>query len=161
LQRYETPHKELIDGVKTKELNVIPDERGRLMEIMRSDEESFVKFGQAYMTSNYPSVVKAWHYHKTQCDNVVCIKGMIKLVLFDKREGSPTHGRLNEIFLGDHNHKMVHIPAGVWHGWKCISETESLVIDLPTELYDYKNPDEFRLPFDSDEIPYNWAIKMG
>ena len=29
----------MIDGVKTKKLKVIPDERGRLMEILRSDEQ--------------------------------------------------------------------------------------------------------------------------
>jgi len=161
LKHYEAPHKDPIDGVKLKDLKLIPDERGRLMEILRSDEEFFEKFGQLYITSNYPGVVKAWHYHKIQCDNVVCVKGMIKLALFDNREGSPTRKRLNEFFLGDHNRKLVHIPAGVWHGWKCISETESLVVNIPTELYNYKNPDEFRLPFDSDEIPYDWKVKMG
>ncbi|MCJ7832051.1 MAG: dTDP-4-dehydrorhamnose 3,5-epimerase, partial [Actinobacteria bacterium] len=35
-----------IDGVLTKSLRVIPDERGRLMEILRADDEIFGKFGQ-------------------------------------------------------------------------------------------------------------------
>jgi dTDP-4-dehydrorhamnose 3,5-epimerase len=131
------------------------------MEILRSDDGVFEKFGQIYMTTNYPDVVKAWHYHKLQSDNVACIKGMIKLVLYDARDSSPTKGCLNEFFLGDYNHKLVQIPAGVMHGWKCISETESLVINIPTELYDYDNPDEHRLPFNTDEIPYNWDIEMG
>ena len=161
MEKYEPPSREPIDGVQSKDLRLIPDERGRLMEILRSDDDIYKKFGQIYMTTNYPGVVKAWHYHKTQTDNVVCVKGMIKLVLYDARDGSPTRGCLNEFFLGDHNHKLVHIPAGVMHGWKCIGETESLVINIPTELYDYNNPDEYRLPFDSAEIPYDWDIKMG
>ncbi|MBU0517326.1 dTDP-4-dehydrorhamnose 3,5-epimerase family protein [bacterium] len=161
MKKFEKPHKEPIDGVIVKDIRVIPDERGRLMEIIRRDEDLFDKFGQVYMTTNYPGVVKAWHYHKTQCDNVVCIKGMIKLALFDAREESSTKGRLNEYFIGDHNAKLIHIPAGVWHGWKCVSDCESMVVNVPTEMYDYKDPDEFRLPFDTDEIPYDWDIKMG
>jgi len=36
----------MIDGVKVKKLKVIPDERGRLMEMLRADDDLFVKFGQ-------------------------------------------------------------------------------------------------------------------
>lgn len=151
----------MIEGVKTKKLKVVPDERGRLMEIMRSDDEMFEKFGQLYMTTNYPGVIKAWHYHKNQIDNVACVKGMIKLVMFDSREGSPTKGEINELFIGDNNPVLVRIPNDVYHGWKCVSETESVVVNCPTELYDYKNPDEHRLPFNTEKIPYNWDVKHG
>ncbi|HPD61351.1 MAG TPA: WxcM-like domain-containing protein, partial [Thermodesulfobacteriota bacterium] len=71
----------MIMGVKTKLLKVIPDERGRLMEILRFDEEIFMRFGQVYMTTAYPGVVKGWHYHKVQYDNMVVVKGMMKIVL--------------------------------------------------------------------------------
>ena len=89
----------MIDGVEVKELRVIPDERGSLMEILRKDDEIFQQFGQVYMTTTYPNVVKAWHYHKIQTDNVTVVKGMLKLVLYDPREGSPTKGEINEFFL--------------------------------------------------------------
>ena len=151
----------MIKGVKIKKLKVIPDERGRLMEILRCDEEIFKKFGQIYMTTNYPGVVKAWHYHKKQTDNVCCLKGMIKIALYDAREGSPTKGELNEFFVGEHNPCLVVIPNGVYHGWKCISETESIVISAPTEPYNYKEPDEYRLPPDTKEIPYDWILTPG
>ena len=151
----------MIEGVILRELKPIPDERGWLMELMRSDWNVFEKFGQVYLTTVYPSVVKAWHYHKKQTDNVACIKGMIKLVMYDSREDSPTKGEINELFIGEQNPALVHIPNNVYHGWKCVSETESVVINCPTELYDYKNPDEFRLPYNSDEIPYDWSVKHG
>jgi dTDP-4-dehydrorhamnose 3,5-epimerase len=151
----------MIDGVKTKKLKVVPDERGRLTEIMRSDDDMFEKFGQLYMTTNYPGVIKAWHFHAAQIDFVACIKGMIKLVMYDSREDSPTKGEITELFIGEHNPTLVRIPNNVYHGWKCISETESMVVNAPTELYDYKNPDEHRLPHDAPEIPYDWDIKHG
>jgi dTDP-4-dehydrorhamnose 3,5-epimerase len=150
-----------IDGVAIKQLRVIPDERGRLMEMLRSDDEVFERFGQSYVTTTYPGVVKAWHMHKKQNDNVVCVRGMIKLALYDGREGSSTKGEVMEIFLGEHRPILVHIPREVYHGWKCVSELEAYVVNTPTELYDYDEPDEYRLPFDTDEIPYDWDLKMG
>lgn len=151
----------MIDGVKVKQLRVIPDERGRLMEILRNDEELFEKFGQVYMTTTYPQVIKAWHYHKIQTDNIVAVKGMIKLVLADLREGSSTHGEVSEFFIGDKNPVLVQVPNEVYHGWKCISETEAIVINCPTKEYNYAEPDEHRLPYDSSEIGYDWAVKHG
>ncbi len=151
----------MIAGVKSKKLKVIPDERGRLMEMLRGDDELFVKFGQAYMTTAYPGVVKAWHYHKKQVDNFVVVKGMMKIVLYDSRKESSTYGEVNEFFLGDHNPMLLQIPAYVYHGFKCISDQEAMVINIPTEVYNYQEPDEYRLAAHGTEIPYDWARKDG
>jgi len=151
----------MIEGVKIKKLKVIPDERGRLMEILRGDEQIFQRFGQVYMTTTYPGVIKAWHYHKIQTDNIAVVKGMLKVALYDPREGSSTRGEVDQFFIGEHNPLLIQVPPQVYHGWKCISEQEAIVINCPTEPYNYKDPDEYRLPFDTDQIPYDWAIKMG
>ncbi len=151
----------MIDGVKVKNLKVIPDERGRLMEILRNDEELFDQFGQVYMTTTYPGIIKAWHLHKLQTDNIAVVKGMLKLALYDDREGSPTKGEVNEFFIGEHNPVLVQVPKDVYHGWKCISETEAVVLNIPTHVYNYKEPDEHRLPYDTDKIPYDWSVKHG
>ncbi len=147
----------MIDGVETKKLRVIPDERGRLMEILRADDELFSKFGQVYMTAAYPGVVKGWHYHKKQTDHFAVISGMIKLVLYDGRKDSPTKGEINEFFLGEHNPMLVKIPQLVSHGFKCISQQEAVCINVPTEVYDYNQPDEFRVDPHDNDIPYDWA----
>ena len=151
----------MIAGVRTKALKVIPDERGRLMEMLRADDEMFIKFGQVYVTAAYPGVVKGWHYHKKQYDNMVVVKGMMKIVLYDSREDSPTSKEVNEFFLGDHNHKLLHIPPLVFHGFKCISEAEAIVVNIPTEVYDYNEPDEFRVHPHNNDIPYDWNRKDG
>ena len=151
----------LIDGVQVKRLKVIPDERGRLMEILRSDDPIFTRFGQIYMTTAYPGVVKGWHYHKVQNDHFAVLSGMLKLVLFDGREESETHGVINEFFLGLHNPILVKVPAGVLHGFKAVSETEAVVINVPTEVYDHSDPDEFRVDPHINDIPYDWDRKDG
>ena len=150
-----------IDGVETKELTVHADERGRLMEMLRSDDPFFSKFGQAYLTTAYPGAVKAWHYHQKQVDHFTCVRGMMKVVLYDDRDGSPTRGTVNEFFIGEHNPLLVRIPAGVYHGFKCISEHEALIVNVPTEVYHYDRPDEFRIPAHDPKIPYDWARKDG
>jgi dTDP-4-dehydrorhamnose 3,5-epimerase len=151
----------MIEGVRVRRLRLIPDERGYLMELMRSDWEEFVKFGQVYVTAVYPGVVKGWHYHKLQTDHFVCIQGMAKVVLHDAREGSPTYGEVSEFFMGRLNPIMLTIPRGVFHGFKGISEDMTLIVNVPTEVYNYDEPDEYRLPPHTDEIPYDWGRKDG
>ena len=151
----------MIEGVKTKQLKVIPDERGRLMEMLRADDELFIKFGQVYLTTAMPGVVKGWHYHKKQTDNMVVVKGMMKIVLYDSRETSPTKGEVNEFFMGVHNPILLQIPPSVFHGFKCVSDEEAIVINCPTETYNYEDPDEFRIDPHNNDIPYKWERKDG
>jgi len=151
----------MIAGVIIKKLKVIPDERGRLMEILRADDEMFKGFGQVYMTSAYPGVVKGWHYHKKQYDNMAVVKGMMKIVLYDSRPESATRGEINEIFAGEHNPVMVHIPPYVYHGFKCVSAEEAVVVNTPTAVYNYREPDEFRVHPHENDIPYDWGRKDG
>ena len=151
----------MIHDVRIRQLRVIPDERGRLMEMLRADDELFKGFGQIYMTTAYPGVVKAWHYHKKQWDQFVCVRGMMKVVLFDSRDDSQTQGEVNEFFLGDYRTILLQIPPLVYHGFKCISDHEAMVINCPTEVYDYQEPDEYRVDAHDNDIPYDWARKDG
>ncbi len=151
----------MIDGVKIKQLRIIPDERGRLMEILRADDPEFVKFGQVYMTTVLPGVVKAWHYHTKQTDGMVVVSGLAKIVLYDGRDGSPTHGEVNEFFLGEHNPILVQIPNGVYHGMKGVGEREAIIVNTVTEPYNREKPDEFRVDPHDNDIPYDWARKDG
>lgn len=151
----------MIHGTQVKPLKVIPDERGRLMEIMRCDDEHFSRFGQVYMTTAYPGVVKAWHYHHKQDDNFTVVKGMVKLVLYDRRPDSPTCGEIGEFFIGEHRPLLVHIPREVAHGFKAVGTEEAIIVNLVTEPYDYQNPDEFRIEPHGTEISYDWSRKDG
>ncbi len=151
----------MIDGVKTKKLRVIPDERGRLMEILRADDEMFRKFGQVYITTVYPGVTKAWHYHGVQYDNMTCVHGTAKLVLYDARKDSKTFGEVNEFFIGEHNPMIVQFPPGVYHCFKGVGRREAIIVNIPTEVYDYDKPDEFRVDPHKNDIPYDWARKDG
>ena len=161
LKNYVAPAREAIAGVKTKALRRIPDERGWLLEILRADEpELFEKFGQVYVSATYPGVVKAWHYHQRQTDNFACVAGMVKLVLVDTRDDSPTQGVVNEFFVGTLNPMLVQVPRLVYHGWKCISLEPSLVVNVTSEPYNREQPDEYRLD-PHGTLPYDWSRNDG
>lgn len=146
----------MIGGVKVKKLKVIPDERGRLMEILRTDDEIFERFGQVYMTTARPGVVKAWHYHKKQTDNFTCVCGRIRLALYDSRPKSKTFGKTEEFFISLDEPVLVQIPPLVYHGFKCVSDQEAIVINTITYPYDSKKPDEYREDAYKNSIPYDW-----
>ncbi len=155
-----------------KELKLIPDDRGFLLEILRCDEEFYEKFGQLYMTGCKRGVVKGWHYHKEQTDHFACVLGKALVVLYDNRPGSPTRGEVQEVVLeappGNGgapgvSPKVLKIPPLVLHGFTAVDCDEARIVNVPTIPYRYKDPDEFRYPWNSAEIPYRWPshVTMG
>ena len=141
-----------------RKLRLIQDDRGWLMEMLRRDWDVFERFGQVYVTTAYPHVVKAWHMLKKQVDHITCIKGAIKLVLYDDRENSKTKEELNEFVMGERNPMLIKIPPTIWHGFKTIGDETALVVNIPTELYNYEEPDEHRVPPTTPKIPYDWKL---
>ena len=113
------------------------------------------------VTTVYPGVVKAWHYHRVQTDNFVVVSGMAKVVLYDDREASATRGQVNEFFLGDRNPILVQVPPLVCHGYKGIGADEVMLVNFPTEVYRPEQPDEYRLDPHRSGIPYDWSRRDG
>jgi dTDP-4-dehydrorhamnose 3,5-epimerase len=149
----------MINGVLVKPLSQIPDERGKIMHMLRADDPYFEQFGEVYFSVVYPGVIKGWHLHKEMTLNYAVISGMIKLVLYDPRENSPTKGKVQELFIGEDNYVLVKIPAGIWNGFKSIGVNPAIVANCATIPHD---PDEImRLDPFSKEIPYDWGIKHG
>ena len=137
----------MISGVVVKPLRRIPDERGFIMHMLRADDPDFERFGEIYFSTAYPGVIKGWHLHRKMTLNYAVLTGMIKLVLYDDREGSPTLGEVQELFIGQENYQLVMIPPLIWNGYKTIGTQMAIVANCATLPHD---PDELeRLsPFD-------------
>ncbi len=146
----------MIDGVTVKRLSPIRDWRGELCEILRSDDPLFQRFGQLYYTAAGPGVVKAWHHHEVQTDHLVAIGPPAIIGVADDREGSPTRGEVMQVRGGRDEPVLVQIPPGVLHGFLSAGDHETFILNVPTELYDYDQPDEHRVdPFDNT-IGLDW-----
>ena len=146
----------MINGVVIKPLKRIPDERGMIMHMLRSDDPDFEAFGEIYFSVIYPGKVKGWHCHRRQIGNFAVVSGMAKIVLYDGRDGSPTHGELVEVCAGEHNYVLVKIPAGVVSGLKGIGVEPAVVANCASEPHDPAD-DQSIDPFDND-IPYDWGV---
>lgn len=146
----------MINGVVIKPLKRIPDERGMIMHMLRSDDPDFEKFGEIYFSVIYPGKVKGWHCHTRQVGNYAVVSGMAKIVLYDGREGSPTQGDLVEVCAGDQNYVLVKIPAGVASGFKGVGVEPAVVANCASEPHDPMEDRPIDL-FDND-IPYDWGV---
>lgn len=147
----------MIEGIQITPLRQIPDERGKIMKMLAVSDPHFRQFGEIYFSVVYPNVIKGWHVHKEMVLNYAVIDGMIKLVLYDDREGSPTRGEVQEIFTGEHNYGLVTIPPLVVNGFKGIGTKPAIVANCASIPHD---PDEIKRidPYEND-IPYDWALR--
>jgi dTDP-4-dehydrorhamnose 3,5-epimerase len=148
-----------IDGMRVTPLRRIPDERGAVFHMLRADSDGFEGFGEIYFSMVYPGAIKAWHLHKEMTLNYAVPVGMIKLVCYDDRDGSPTRGNLVELHTGELDYALVTIPPLVWNGFKGEGASPALVANCATVAH---APDEIvrRDPGCSD-IPYDWALRHG
>ncbi len=147
----------MIDGVEVVPLKRIPDERGTILHMLKSTDPHFVRFGEIYFSTVYRDVVKAWHRHREMTLNYACVFGRIKLVLYDDREGSSTHGELMELFLGPDDYSLVSIPPELWNGFKGMSEPYSIVANCCTHPHDPAR--STRLDIRDARIPYDWDVR--
>ena len=148
-----------IHDVTVTPLRRIPDERGAVFHMLREDSPVFERFGEIYFSLAYPGVVKGWHQHSRMTLNYAVPVGMVKLVLYDGREDSPTSGVVQELHVGELNYVLVTIPPFVWNGFKGEGDKPALVANCATVAHD---PGEIsRLDPFENEIPYDWSLRHG
>lgn len=149
----------MIDGVKVVPLRQIVDERGKIMHMLKATDPHFIAFGEIYFSTAWPGVVKAWHIHTRMTVNNAVLQGRAKLVMYDDREGSPTRGEVQEVFLGEDNHVLVQIPPGIHNGYKAYGDKAVILANAATEPHD---PDEMlRVDPHSPDVPYDWGRRDG
>ena len=144
----------MIDGVVITKRKIIRDDRGQVMHMLRNNDKVFKSFGEIYFSTINYNKIKAWHLHKEATLNYVCIKGKVKLVLYDDRSDSSSKGKLEEIILSPDNYNLITIPNNVWNGFKGLDKEESIIancLNLPHNENEMVRID----PFDKS-IDFNW-----
>jgi dTDP-4-dehydrorhamnose 3,5-epimerase len=156
------PVRELIAGVAVRSAVTHVDDRGEICEVFDPAwgvlAEPVVYVYQAMVR---PGKAKGWIVHRQQDDRLFVSLGSLRIVLYDAREGSPTQGRVNEIFLSERNRGLVVIPRGVFHAVQNVGGVDAYFVNLPTRPYVHDDPDKFRLPIDTDQIPFSLALRAG
>lgn len=125
----------MINGVIIKDVVKNLDDRGYLAELFRDDEIDY-KAAMAYASFTKPGIIRGPHEHKFQSDCFVFFgPGSFNLYLWDRRENSESYQESLVIEVGENNPKLVIVPPGVVHGYKCISDVDALSLNFPDKLY--------------------------
>jgi dTDP-4-dehydrorhamnose 3,5-epimerase len=148
-----------ITDVIIKKLVTHSDDRGYFREVVREDDHLLRHFGQSSITKTYPGVIKAFHWHHNQDDLWYVVDGMARVVLYDRRPGSPTQGVTQVVYAGEDNPVLILIPSGVAHGYQVLGNKPVVLFYHVTQVYDPKHPDEQRIPFDDPQIAFDWSIQ--
>jgi dTDP-4-dehydrorhamnose 3,5-epimerase len=147
-----------IEGVVVREVLHVPRDHGIITEMFRPEwDPTALPIVHIYQSRLFPGAIGAWSCHATTVDRLFVNQGHLKVVLYDGREASKSFGRVVELHTGDARPAFIVLPAGIWHGLQNLGASDALIVNCPTKAYNYEDPDHYRLPFDSPEIPYTWA----
>ncbi len=140
-----------LEGVRTYEIRILPDERGFFSEILRTDWKEFLQdeqVTQINLSYSYPNVVRAWHKHaRGQVDHFLVLQGAMKICAYNEETGE-----MAEVVASAKKPIVVRIPGKYLHGIKSISNEPSLLVYFVNRLYDYNNPDEIRVAWNDPTI---------
>jgi dTDP-4-dehydrorhamnose 3,5-epimerase len=153
---------DLIDGVRVRQVKHVAKNGGWLTEMFRRDwllDDGVVD--QVFQVNLYPGEISAWHAHRVTKDRLFVSHGQMRVVLYDARDSSPTHQRLNEFVLGVVRPALVVVPPGVWHGIQAVGNESAALINMVDAAYRYQDPDHWRLPWDTDRIPYRFQVRTA
>ena len=146
-----------IEGVIVQPLREIADNRGSVLHMMRRDSKLFKQFGEVYFSEILSGKVKAWKRHKQQTQNLTVPVNNIRLVIYDNRPSSSTHGKIEEYELGRPDHYcLVHIPPMLWYGFQALGGETALIVNCADQPHDPNDTES--LSSDSNEIPYQWKL---
>ena len=146
-----------IEGVIVQPLMQIADNRGSVLHMMRRDSKLFKQFGEVYFSEIHSGKIKGWKRHKKQTQNLAVPLNNIRLVIYDNRPSSSTHGNIVEYQLGRPDHyRLVHIPPMLWYGFQAFGEETALIVNCADQLHDSEETE--LLSADSNEIPYQWKL---
>lgn len=147
-----------LEGVVVREVLHVPGNHGVITEMYRPEwDPTGAAIVHLYQSRLYPGAIGAWSCHAIAVDRLFVSSGHVKVVLFDGREGSRTFGRIMELHAGDARPAFVLVPTGIWHGLQNLGTDDALVLNFPTHAYKYEDPDHWRLPYDTAQIPYTWT----
>jgi dTDP-4-dehydrorhamnose 3,5-epimerase len=145
-----------IEGVMLREVKNVLTPDGALVEIFRRDWQLGDEVGQVFQKSLSPHRVSAWHAHEHTTDRLFVNVGRARIVLYDARTESGTRGLVNELILGEARPGLLVVPPKVWHGVQNVSPETTFLLNLVDRAYRYEDPDHWKLPPDSSEIPYRF-----
>lgn len=145
-----------IDEVWVKRLRKHRAENGWFAEFLRLDAgrvelegEGGFLLRQLSLSRAEAGRINAFHLHPKRPQNELwsVVEGQLLVCLADCRKHSETSGQVQRIILSAEEPALLHIPAGVAHGYKA-GRSGALLLYGMDQQFDAADPNEGRLPWD-------------
>jgi dTDP-4-dehydrorhamnose 3,5-epimerase len=135
-----------MDGISFTKLKIIDNENGDILHALKSSEDDFLCFGEAYFSFVNDRKVKGWKKHNRMTLNVIVPIGKIKFVVFDEQRL-----KFQEYELSQSNYGRLSILPGYWVGFMGLSPV-NMLLNIASIEHD---PTE-SVSLSLKEIPYDW-----
>lgn len=148
----------LIEGVRVREVRNIVTANGITTELYRPNWEIVPgTVQQVIHVALRGNAISAWHQHRHRWDFLFVVGGHFRIVLFDPREDSPTRNQVDVFHLSPARPMLLAVPPWIWHGVQNLSNEPSTFVNMFDKPYNYDDPDEWRLPPDTPDIPFRFS----
>jgi dTDP-4-dehydrorhamnose 3,5-epimerase len=106
-------------------------ENGFLVELYKDGPKTTV-----YLTAAKPGAFKGYHLHNVRASHYVCIRGKMKITVYENPEKSEKPVPKVEHILDANNPERLWLPTDVYIGLQNIGDEEAWMINFPEPAYD-------------------------
>ena len=126
----------MIDGTILTPLKIIDHPLGDVFHGIKSSDNGFAGFQEAYFSTIKGGVIKPWKKHLEMTLNLIVPAGEVKFVLYDDRLNSKTNGQFMDVTLSLKNYHRLTVPPNIWFGFKSLSAEPSLIVNVADLKHD-------------------------
>ena len=143
-----------INGVVLTSLKIIENPLGDIFHAMKSSDEGYKGFNEAYFSTINSKQIKPWKKHLKMTLNLIVPVGEIRFVLFDDRDNSQSKGKYMDTSLSKQNYCRLTVPPGVWMSFKGIGEPLNLLLNLANLEHDPQDV----IRAENNKFKVNWEL---
>ncbi len=126
-------------GVIETPLKRIRHPDGDLYHAIKSTEEVYAGFGEAYFSSVLKGAIKGWKRHKVMVSNLVVPVGNITFYFYNSETGDSY-----KVLIGRENYARLTVPPGIWMAFEGGDEQLNLLLNIASIVHD---------PTEADSVP--------
>ena len=124
----------------TTSLNVIDAPGGSVLHAMKSSNDGFLGFGEAYFSTIDFKSIKGWKRHKEMTLNLIVPIGAVRFILYDNAAKGNSAKEFQEVILSrSENYARLTVPPKIWLGFQGLDHNTNIILNLADIEHD---PDE-------------------
>jgi dTDP-4-dehydrorhamnose 3,5-epimerase len=142
-----------IEGVQLTPLRIIENPAGSILHVLKTMDDSFQGFGEAYFSTVNANTTKGWKKHRQMLMNIVVPLGVVKFYLFDGREESNTYKMTQEVELSVINYQRLTVPPGIWMAFRGIADGPNMLLNIASIPHDPSEAENLPLVNETISFP--------